>query len=101
MFNVTSQANLYIQAFVAVIVIGMFYNLWTSTKLYGGLIGKAVRLFGLGTLFITLAIMEHLLIVFQIIRNDPRLALAQDGFDLIGLIFLGLGFSALISATKQ
>lgn len=101
MFTLTSNANLYIQAFVAMIVIGMFYNLWISTKLYGGIIGKAVRLFGIGTLFITLAIIEHLLVVFQIIRSDPRLAVAQDAFDLVGLIFLGLGFSALISATKQ
>lgn len=100
MYSFFSHPNLIIQAFMVVIVIGMFYSLWSSTKLYGGIIGKAIRMFGLGMLFITLSILEHLLIVFMIIQNDPQLAVAQDILSLAGLVFLALGFSTLASAAK-
>jgi hypothetical protein len=100
MYNFFSNSNLIIQAFMAVIVVGMFYSLWNSTKLYGGIIGKAIRLFGLGMLFITLSILEHLLIVFMVIQNNPQLAIVQDIMSLVGLVFLAFGFSTLAAAVK-
>lgn len=101
MYDFTSQANLIIQGLIAVVIVGMLYSIWSSTKMYGGLIGKAVRLFGLGTTFVTLAIIEHLLITFTIIQNNPQIAIAQEIMNLIGLACLGIGFSTLISATKS
>jgi len=90
-----------IQVLIAVIIIGMFLNLKHSTEIYGGLIGKAVRLFGLGTLFITLSIIEHLLVTFLVIENSQTIAIAQEIMNLLGLAFLGLGFSQLVAATKS
>lgn len=101
MYDFYSQTNLIIQALVALIVVGTFYNLWTSTQVYGGVIGKAVRLFGLGTLFITLSIIETLLITFTVIDSNPTLAIAQQIMNLIGIGALGMGFSTLVSATKS
>lgn len=98
--NYFSQANLIIQGCVAVIIVGMFYNIWSSTKVYGGIIGKAIRLFGLGMLFITISIIENLLVTFLIIQNSPELALIQEIMNLAGLVFLGLGFWKLSSANK-
>lgn len=88
------------QGLIAVIIIGMFYNLWSGTRLYGGLIGRAIRLLGLGTVLITLAIIEHLLVTFLVIENTAVIALAQEIMNLFGLVFLGLGFAQLVSATK-
>jgi len=101
MYEFNSQANLFIQAFITVIIIGVFYNLWISTKLYGGIIGIAVRLLGLGMLFVTIAVIERVLVNFSIIQTSPNIALAQDIFNLIGLVLLALGFSKLASATKS
>ena len=100
MYQFNSEVNLIIQACIAVIIIGVFYNLWVSTKVYGGIIGSAIRLLGIGMLFVTIAVIERVLINFSIIQTSPDLALAQDVLNLVGLIFLGLGFSKLASATK-
>lgn len=101
MYDFSANSGIVIQVLIAIIIIGMFVNLKNSTKLYGGLIGKAIRLFGLGTLFITLSIIEHLLITFLIIDNSPTIAIAQEIMNLLGLAFLGLGFSQLVTVTKS
>lgn len=100
MFEFNSQANLIIQGCIAVIIIGVFYNLWMSTKIYGGIIGQAIRLLGFGMLFITIGVIERVLLNFSIIQNNANLAMAQDILNLIGLVLLALGFSKLASATK-
>ena len=92
--------NLIIQGCVAVIIVGVFHSLWMSTKAYGGLIGTAIRLLGLGVLFVVISTIERLLVNFSIIEPNLTLGLAQDLFNLLGLVFLGLGFSKLASATK-
>jgi len=91
---------LFIQAFIAIIIIGVFYNLWVTTRVYGGIIGRAVRFLGLGMLFVAVAVLERVLINFSIIANSPSLSLAQDSLSLLGLIMLGVGFSQLAAATK-
>ncbi|OGE88047.1 MAG: hypothetical protein A3J07_01800 [Candidatus Doudnabacteria bacterium RIFCSPLOWO2_02_FULL_49_13] len=100
MYDFSSQANLFIQAFIAIIIIGVFYNLWVTTRVYGGIIGRAVRFLGLGMLFVAVAVLERVLINFSIIANSPSLSLAQDSLSLLGLIMLGVGFSQLAAATK-
>ncbi len=92
--------NILIQGFVAVIILGVFVSLRLSTKLYGGIIGVAIRLFGLGTMFVTLAIIERLLVDLEILPPSPSLVIAQYIFYLLGLACLGLGFSKLASGTK-
>src|SRR4051812_44909907 len=89
-----------VQGFVAVIIIGGFYSLYNSTKAYGGLIGRAIRLLGVGMLFVVIAVIEKILINFSIIELTANLSLFQDAMDLLGILFLGLGFSRLASASK-
>ena len=101
MYDFSSHTSVIIQALIAIIIVGMFYNLKISTQVYGGVIGRAIRLLGLGTLFITLSIIEHLLVVFLVIDNTSTIAIAQEIMNLLGLAFLGLGFSELVSATKS
>jgi hypothetical protein len=100
MFPLVGQTNIIVQGFIAVIIIGVFYNLYESTKAYGGLIGTAVRLLGIGMLFITIAVIEKAMLNLGAIPATQTLALFQDIMNLLGLLFLGLGFSKLASATK-
>lgn len=92
--------SLFIQGLIAAILIGMFYNVWASTKAYGGLIGTAIRLFGMGMLFITVAVIEKILLNFGVVETTTNLNLIQDIFTLVGLFFLALGFSKLASIAK-
>ena len=101
MFDFTSNVNLFVQAFIAIIILGSFYNLWMSTKIYGGSIGKAIRFLGVGMMFVSISMIERILINFGIIHSDIDLALAQDILSLFGLMFLGLGFSKLASVAKS
>ncbi len=92
--------NFVVQGLVAVIVIGGLYSLYASTKAYGGLIGQAIRLLGVGMLFVVITVIEKIILNFGIIQNSANLGLAQDGFLLLGVLFLGLGFSRLAHAAK-
>ena len=100
MYDFIPQGNLIIQGCIAAIIIGIFYSLWSSTKAYGGVIGQAVRFLGVGMLFITIAVIERILVNLNIVVITPDLALAQDILNLIGLVFLGFGFSKLGSVSK-
>ncbi len=101
MYDFNSQANLFIQGFIAVIIFGVLYNLMISTKAYGGIIGKAIRLIGVATLFFSIAALERVLVSFAIIKPTLLTLQIQDVLVLLGLIFVGLGFSKLASATKS
>ena len=99
-FFANYQTDILNQALIIIIALGVYYNLWSSTKAYGGLIGKAVRFLGVGMLFIVVAVMERILTNYGVIENSVNLGLAQDILNVLGLVFLGLGFSKLAAATK-
>jgi hypothetical protein len=98
MFNV--DINIIVQGLIAVIIIGMFYTLWTTTRAYGGMIGNSIRLLGFGILFITVAVIEKMLLNFNVIELSANLELAQDVLNLVGLSLLAWGFSKLASAAR-
>jgi hypothetical protein len=100
MYQFNNIVDVLIQGFVVVIIIGVFYNLIVTTKAYGGIIGKAIRLLGVGILFIAMASIERALINFSIIQTSQNIMIVQDVLLLLGLIFAGLGFSKLASGTK-
>ena len=100
MLNFANEINWVLQALVVVIIIGVFYNLYATTKVYGGLIGAAIRYLGIGMLLVTVAVIEKVLFNFGIVRATANLSLYQDLLVLIGLFFLGVGFSKLASAAK-
>lgn len=92
--------NFAVQGLILIIVVGAFYSLLASTKAYGGLIGKAIRLLGVGMLFVVIATLEKILINFGIIKGADTFSLIQDALNLVGLLFLGIGFSKLAAAAK-
>ncbi|MBX4187073.1 MAG: hypothetical protein KW802_02320 [Candidatus Doudnabacteria bacterium] len=71
-----------------------------STKAYGGIVGTAIRLIGIGIVFFAISAIEHALVSFAIIMPTLQSAMLQDIMSLVGLVFLGLGFSKLASGTK-
>lgn len=97
---INNPTEFFVQGLVVVVVIGSFYTLYASTRAYGGLIGKSIRLLGAGMLFIVIAIIEKFLLNFGILQNSTTLSIVQDGLNLVGLLFLGLGFSRLADAAK-
>jgi len=101
MYAFDSNVNLLIQGLIVIVIIGVFYNLLISTRIYGGIIGKSIRLLGFGILFLSIAVIERLLLNFSIIQPDTNLSLLQDALSMVGLVFLGLGFSKLSSAGKN
>jgi hypothetical protein len=100
MYQFNSEANLIIHGCIAVIIIGVFYNLMITSKAYGGIVGKAIRLIGIATLFISINALEKVLVNFSIIEPTFASSIFQDVMILFGLIFLGLGFSKLASGAK-
>jgi hypothetical protein len=100
MYVLSSETNLLIHGFIAVVIIGVFYNLMVSTKVYGGVIGKAIRLIGIATLFVAASAFEKVLVNFNVIHPSFVLSVVQDLITVLSLVFLGLGFSKLASAGK-
>ena len=98
MYEFNSTANILIQSLIAIIIIGVFYNLMMSTKLYGGIIGKAVRLIGVATM---LASIENVLLKFKIVEHSLTASVFQDLLILVSLVLLGIAFSKLGSVNKQ
>jgi hypothetical protein len=94
------QTTFIIQGLIIAIVLGVYYTLYVSTKLYGGLIGKAVRFIGIGMLFVTVTVLERVFINFGVLPNSIELSIVQDILNLLGLAFLGLGFSKLAQVNK-
>lgn len=92
--------SFFVQGLVAVIIIGGFYSLYASTKAYGGLIGQAIRFLGVGMMFVVIAVIEKILINFGVITLTTNVSLIQDAFNLLGILFLGIGFSKLAAASK-
>jgi len=100
MLKFESEISTVVQGLIAVIMVGVFYTLYATTKVYGGLIGRAIRSLGVGMIFVAVGVLERVLLNLSVIESSPNLVLAQDFFSMIGLLFLGVGFSRLAAATK-
>ncbi|MBI4363267.1 MAG: hypothetical protein HY545_00255 [Candidatus Doudnabacteria bacterium] len=96
----SETTSILIQGLLVAIIIGVFYNFWASSKAYGGIVGRALKLFGAGLLFITISVLEKILINFSVIEQTPNLGLVQDLLNLVGLFLLARGFFILASVAK-
>lgn len=91
--------NILIQVLVAVIVIGVIYNLWQTTKAYGGLIGSALKWIGLGMLLFSFGALERSATLLGFTLKNG--SLIQDLVLLCGLFFSAIGFSQLTKISKS
>ncbi len=96
---------LILQGFIAVIIIGVAYSLWQTTKSYGGLIGTALKWIGLGIVFFTIEALDRVfetfagLSVLNIIGfSNPDMV--HNLLLILGLLCSGIGFSKLTRIAK-
>lgn len=97
---------LILQGFIAVVIIGVAYTLWQTTRAYGGLIGAALKWIGLGIVFFAIESFDRFFGAF----GNLSILDALDFFDpiiihnsllVLGLLCSGIGFSRLTRIAKR
>lgn len=95
-----------VQIFLAIIVVGVIYNLWRTTKAFGGLIGIGLKWIGLGIVFFSLEALDRVLtlgglsFVESIGGTELNQELIHHLLLLFGLLFSAIGFSRLTKISK-
>ena len=96
---------LLLQILMAVVILGVIYSLWQTTKAYGGLIGAALKWIGIGIMFFSIEAFDR---VFGTLGNFSLVSslgfsepvLIHNSLLLLGLLFSGVGFSKLTKIAK-
>lgn len=91
-----------IQGLVVVIIIGVIYSLWRTTKTYGGLVGAALKWIGLGMVFFSLEALDRALgnLGFVTLISSNYSDIIHNFLLLFGLLCSGIGFSKLTKIAK-
>lgn|SRR3989338_2577664 len=93
---------LVIQVLVVIIIFGIVYSLWQTTKSYGGLIGGALKWIGIGMVFFSLEALDRVLGNLSFVNSfglaDP--SSVHNVILLLGLLFSAIGFSKLTKIAK-
>ena len=97
--------TLVMQGLVLVIVIGVIYSLWQTTKAYGGVIGSALKWIGVGILFFSIEAFDRIFgalgdVSFVNSVGFANPTMSHNALLLLGLVFSGIGFSKLTRAAK-
>lgn len=95
-----------IAALLGAVVVGVVYNLWKTTRAYGGIIGQGLRLLGIGIIFFVLEALDRVIAAFTSI--GVVIILSPAGYDgvthdlllMFGLVFAALGFMKFLRALK-
>ena len=88
------------------VLIGVFFNLWKTTRAYGGIIGSGLRRIGVGISFLAVEAIDRVTFSFSgktIITGflgQEYGPIAHDLVFLLGLFFITLGFLKFSSALK-
>ena len=88
-----------------IVILGVIYSLWQTTRAYGGLIGTALKWIGIGIVFFSIEAFDR---VFGAIGNFSVVSslgffepsLIHNTLLLLGLFFSGIGFSKLTRIAK-
>ena len=90
-----------IQGLVVVIIIGMVYSLWRTTRVYGGLIGQGMKWIGIGMVFFSSEAVDRVLGDLSFVNSfgsEPEIV--HKIILLFGLLFCAVGFSRLTKIAK-
>lgn len=88
------------------VIIGVVYNLWRTTSVYGGIIGQGIRRVGLGIVFLVVEATDRVVQTFgntgviSGIFPSPLDNSAHDILFMLGLAFVALGFIKFSQALK-
>lgn len=90
-----------------IVVVGVLVNLWRTTRKYGGVIGKALRLIGTGIVFLSVEALDRAVQslagqgIIAGITSEPITQVTHDLILVLALFFVTLGFTKFYSATKN
>lgn len=91
-----------IQVLIVIIIFGVIYSLWQTTRAYGGLIGSALKWIGVGMVFFSIEALDRVLGNLSFVASwdiaDP--VIVHNMILLLGLLFSGIGFSKLTKIAK-
>ena len=92
-----------VQILFVIIVLGVFYNLWRTTKAFGGLIGTALKWIGVGMLFFAIEALDRVLGDVSVLSSfsPDNAELVHNAVLLLGLAFSMFGFSRLTRIARQ
>ena len=102
--NVTNFTSALLLVIVVVVVL---INLWRTTRKYGGVIGRALRLIGTGIVLLSIEALDRATQglagqgVIEGITSEPFTQIAHDLLLVLALFFVTLGFVKFYSATKN
>ncbi|MBI4054178.1 MAG: hypothetical protein HY397_02510 [Candidatus Doudnabacteria bacterium] len=89
------------------VLIGVFFNLWKTTKVYGGIIGQGLRRIGIGIVFLAIEAIDRVAenfsgygIVAGLVGRDYNI-FTHDFILLLGLFFISMGFVKFSSVLKS
>jgi hypothetical protein len=91
-----------IQIFFAIIIVGVVYSLWKTTKVYGGLLGSAFKWIGIGMIFFSLEALDRVLGNYSFVNSlaNGNTEVWHNALLLLGLLFSAIGFSRLSRIAK-
>ena len=101
MFQIFSKIGLLIQAGILLVLFIGLFNLWKNTKDVESQVRNTILSFGIGMMFICAATLERVLVNFAVLVPNDILGQTQDIINLIGLIFLSIGFSKTMRYYKK
>ena len=93
---------LLIQILFAVAILGIIYTLWSTTRVYGGLIGGALKWIGVGMMFFAVESLDRVLGSYGLVQSVTWLdeQTAHNILLLLGLAFSAVGFSKLTKIAR-
>lgn len=89
-----------------VVVGGVLYNLWLTTKAYGGIVGQGLRRVGVGIVIFSIEALDRVAVnmgadgIVGSLVSWRFQSITHDTLFLLGLFFIILGFKRLISVSK-
>ncbi len=94
---------LLVQIFIVVIIVGVIFNLWKTTRAYGGVIGFGLKWIGLGMVFFSLEALDRALGYLSFVNSifAQNQTIAHHIILLLGLLFSGIGFSKLMKVPTK
>lgn len=101
-----SGMELFLELVILLFVGGILYNLWNTITAFGGLIGKALKLVGIGIFLFSFDAVHKVLVhfgvdIFEIVFSPSGAEVFHDVVVVVGLFFLAWGLSKMAKIAKS
>jgi len=95
-----------ITGLMVIVIVGAIYNLWRTTRAYGGIIGNGLRRIGVGSLILVIVALDRLALNFKVglisgLVLEKYQSIVHDILLIAALFFILVGYNKLLSVTKN